>query len=626
MGVTCSSAGAQVVPSACLGHQNANGQKMTFWQENYTFIKDVYDMRHTKMAEWMENVEKAIARIMADKVYTSAEFKRERDNFHALCKDLERSEVKKWLHQTLEILMAERAKEQREEEHDLLDITIKKHEELIPMVMKTQVMVDLYWKCYAYGDELKPHIEFLDGIMLSSTRDIAPSCVENVDELIERQEKSLNQLETKRAIVNDLIAKGKQLLENPDKPKFLESHVQRIVDGWDDTKEKAQTRLTLLTNTKNAWVGYAEGLENIAVEFEKGDEEIKKVKKRFNLQAAFEDLEKRQKIFNDTKNTIEGMFGATQNNYDVMTMTLPEDKKDFVKKEVKAVSEKLEVVGRFQEKVAKIEAFVSKVNEFDGTLKSMDKWMNEADTQLHDIKNTSDKMTPEDRVSYTMELQEDVAAKVKIIEANVASELELLPQGDKVPQDAQDYKDELKRIREYILDFQKRVMTECDHFSEDVKFWAEYKTGIKSFKPWLDGAENKSKEGLSKPQTLDEANAMYATVNDFAKSCTAHLDVLLAAEKASLKMTTRKEADVEVVELKGRYEKVKVVSEEWCKKVAPLVKEWKLLDNTVNELNSWVAKDRGAEGEQQYSLEKMESTLGELKNIFKEKEKLVENL
>ena len=38
-------------------------------------------MRHSKMAEWMENVEKAIARIMADKVYTSAEFKRERDNF-----------------------------------------------------------------------------------------------------------------------------------------------------------------------------------------------------------------------------------------------------------------------------------------------------------------------------------------------------------------------------------------------------------------------------------------------------------------------------------------------------------------------------------------------------------------
>merc|ERR1719391_1987413 len=159
-----------------------------------------------------------------------------------------------------------------------------------------------------------------------------------------------------------------------------------------------------------------------------------------------------------------------------MTMTLPEDKKDFVKKEVKAVSEKLVVVEKFHEKVAKIEAFVTKLNEFDGSIKSMDKWMKEADTQLHDIKHTSDKMTPEDRVSYTMELQEDVAAKVKIIEANVASELELLPQGEKVPSDAQDYKDELMRVRDYILDLQKRVKQKCDNFSEDVKYWAEYKT------------------------------------------------------------------------------------------------------------------------------------------------------
>merc|ERR1712222_301229 len=45
-----------------------------------------------------------------------------------------------------------------------------------------------------------------------------------------------------------------------------------------------------------------------------------------------------------------------------------------------------------------------------------------------------------------------------------------------------------------------------------------------------------------------------------------------------------------------------------------------------NELNSWVAKDKSSEGENQFSLEKMESTLGELKNIFKEKEKLVEGL
>merc|ERR1711972_405430 len=236
-----------------------------------------------KMAEWMENVEKAIARIMADKVYTSAEFKRERDNFHALCKDLERAEVKKWLSQILEILMAERAKDLRAKEQKLLEDLIKKHEELIPTVSKTQVMVDLYWKCYAYGDELKPHIEFLDGIMLSSTRDIAPSCVENVDELIERQEKSLVQLETKRGVVKELIEKGKKILENPDKPKFLEGNVKKIQEGWEETKEKAAGRLKLLQDTKEAWIGHAENSETIASDFEYCEEEIKKVKKKYNL-------------------------------------------------------------------------------------------------------------------------------------------------------------------------------------------------------------------------------------------------------------------------------------------------------------------------------------------------------
>jgi len=599
---------------------------MTFWQENYPFIKDVYLMRQTKMVEWMENVEKAISRIMADKVYTSAEFKRERDNFHALCKDLERAEIKKWLQQILEILMAERAGTERTDQTAKLDGIIAKHEDLIPTVLKTQVKVDLYWKCYAYGDELKPHIEFLDGIMLSSTRDIAPSCVENVEELIERQEKSLTQMETKRTLVKDLISKGKVLLENPDKPKFLDSHVGRIEQGWDETKEKATARLTLLNNTKAAWEGYGVGLETVAVEFEKCEGEITKVKKRFNLMAAQEDLAKRQQIFGATKDTIDGIYGKIQSDYACMTMTLPEDKKDFVKKEVNAVTDKLEVLGRFKEKVDKIDEFVTELKNFDVTLKEIDAWMTGADKELDTIKTASDKMTPEDRVSYTMELTEDVAAKVDVIKKAVAAEANLLPQGDQVPQDAQDYKIELKRIQDYVVDLHKRVMATCDSFSEDVKFWAEYKTGIKGFKPWLAEAEKKSTEGLSKPQTLDEANAMFAVVKAFEAACLKHLKILEEAAAASLKMTTHKEADVEVAELKERYVKVKLVSDEWMKKCDTLVKEWQLLDNTVTELNSWVAADRGAEGEQNFSLEKMESTLGELKNIFKEKEKLVDNL
>merc|ERR1719500_2751851 len=314
-----------------------------------------------------------------------------------------------------------------------------------------------------------------------------------------------------------------------------------------------------------AWEGYGVGLQNIAVECEKCEDEITKVKKRFNLAAAQEDLAKRQKIFGATSDTINGIYNKIQADYACMTQTLPEDKKDFVKKEVNAVTDKLEVLARFKEKVDTIKKCV----EAEGVL---------------------------------------------------------LPQGDQVPQDAQDYKTELKRIQDYVVDLHKRVMATCDSFSEDVKFWAEYKTGIRVFKPWLAGAEKTSGEGLSKPKTLDEANAMFAVIKAFEAGCLKHLKILDDAAQASLKMTTHKEADDEVAALRERYAKVKVISDEFMAKCDTLVKEWTLLDNTVTELNSWVASDRGAEGEQNFSLEKMESTLGELKNIFKEKEKLVENL
>jgi len=599
---------------------------MAFWQENYQFIKEIYEMRHSKMAEWMENVEKAIARIMADKVYTSAEFKRERDNFHALCKDLERAEVKKWLHQILEILMAERAKSQQETENEKLNVLIKKHEELIPSVQKTSVMVDLYWKCYAYGDELKPHIEFLDGIMLSSTRDIAPSCVENVDELIERQEKSLTQLDSKRNIVVDLIAKGKVILEHPDKPKFLEGNVKRIQDGWDDTKQKAQERLKLLNDTKEAWVGYAVNNETIASEFEVAEEEIKMVKKRYALDDALSDLQKRKDLFKKSDDTINGLFKAINDNFTCMSITLPEDKKKTIDKEIKAVEVKLEVAGRFKSAVAAIDEFCAALVAFDNSLKAIDEWMLKATAELKDIKEASGSMLPEDRVARTMDLQEDIASKLEILKTNAATEKALLPQGDKVPADAQAHKDELARITKYVTDLSANTKVECDKYSNDVKFWAEYRTGIKEFTPWLVANEAAAGEGLSKPSSLDEVKALHEKVHNTDKSGVNYGKVLDAANAAAQKMTTHADADAEVAALRERHAKVKAVTDEWVKKVDVLLKEWVLLDNTVTELNSWVAKDKSSEGENQFSLEKMESTLGELKNIFKEKEKLVDGL
>merc|ERR1712007_199772 len=206
---------------------------------------------------------------------------------------------------------------------------------------------------------------------------------------------------------------------------------------------------------------------------------------------------------------------------------------------------------------------------------------------MEDIRAAAGSMLPEDRVARTMDLQEDIAAK-----------MDLLPQGSDVPKDAQNFKDELARITKYIEDLAEKVRKDCDAFSEDVKFWAEYRTGIKEFTPWLVGAEKSLTEGLAKPSDLNEVKALHEKVHTFEKTCLNYLKVLSAASDASKKMTTHEEADKEVAALMERYNKVKAVADEWVAKVDTLLKEWTLLDNTVTEL----------------------------KNIFKLKEKMVEGL
>merc|ERR1712088_899146 len=148
--------------------------------------------------------------------------------------------------------------------------------------------------------------------------------------------------------------------------------------------------------------------------------------------------------------TISGLFKAINDNFTCMSITLPEDKKKLLAKEIAAVEVKLEVVGRFKETVAVIEKFVADLTAFDNSLKAIDGWKDAATAELKDIKEASGAMLPEDRVARTMDLQEDIASKSAVLAEAAATELALLPQGDKVDPNAQAFKDELKRITDYV--------------------------------------------------------------------------------------------------------------------------------------------------------------------------------
>merc|ERR1711989_251760 len=108
----------------------------------------------------------------------------------------------------------------------------------------------------------------------------------------------------------------------------------------------------------------------------------------------------------------------------------------------------------------------------------------------------------------TMDLQEDIAAKIEILKGCAATEAALLPQGDKVDKDAQAFKNELNRITDYVTKLAADTKIECDKYSNDVKFWAEYRTGIKEYSPWLAGAEKAAAEVLSLKETYNKVKAV----------------------------------------------------------------------------------------------------------------------
>merc|ERR1719210_2285540 len=103
---------------------------MTFWQENYSFIKDVYDTRSTKLDELMEKTDKAIGEVMTDKLYTSDEFKKVKETFTGLARNLEQPEIKDWLHNTKDMLLGEKSAQEKEKAAAKLQEILKRYDEM----------------------------------------------------------------------------------------------------------------------------------------------------------------------------------------------------------------------------------------------------------------------------------------------------------------------------------------------------------------------------------------------------------------------------------------------------------------------------------------------------------------
>jgi len=602
---------------------------MTFWQENYSFIREVYDTRYLKMVEWMDNVEMAIQKVCASKVYTSAEFKREKDNFHSLCKNLERAETKKWLTETLETLMKERAPDEQKEEHKKLKLIMERHKTLIPKIQETLVKTECYWKCYSYGDDLIPIFEFIDDLRNRSVKEILSGNSEQTEEHIEKQDKVLNSLENKRKMVMDFIAKGEKLMQDPNCPKFLDGHVKKLREAWEDTNEKAQARKKALADNLSSWETFEEQKVENHKQLDLADAEFENIKKIFDLKAGPADYDMRMKTAANFRKGIEDIYNTVSGANDCLQQMLPDEKKAPMAGEVQEIKTRMDILSKTDDRLNFILDFNKRLAIFDTCVTELEDWLGEGRKRLDGIKNPVELLSPEDRVTKTMEVQEDINKKSEFCGKQETEKNEIFPkQGEKVSSDAKKFMERLKNVRNELNKLDEEIKSECAKFSEDVKYFAEFQTGIKAFDPWMKKAEQRIIDGLMQPKSLVEACEILGSSKNFQEECEAKLKILEEAAASAQKMTTHADSDEKVDGYKERWVKVHEISKEWVARMTTLVECWNKLDGNVGELSSWVnQKDSAApEGKSELSIEKLETQLNTLKTMFAEKQKLVADL
>merc|ERR1719391_1858344 len=290
----------------------------------------------------------------------------------------------------------------------------------------------------------------------------------------------------------------------------------------------------------------------------------------FDLKGGPADYTTRMKTASIFRSTIEDLFNTVTKANETLQIMLPDDKKAEMNELVTEIKTRMEILKKTDDRLEFIDDFNKRLNIFDQGVKDMENWLGEGRKRLDCIKSPPQEMSPEDRVTKSMELQEDLNKKSEFTKKLEVEKEEIFPKsGEKVSSDAKKFIERLKKVRATLDALADEASVECAKFSEDVKFWAEFQTGVKVFEPWMKNSEVRKQEGLRKPISLVEACEILGDSKNLQDEAEAKLKVLEDAAASAQKMTSHQEADVKVAAFKERWTVVHECFKEWAAGIAP---------------------------------------------------------
>eukprot|EP00095_Tigriopus_kingsejongensis_P009110 maker-scaffold150_size309978-snap-gene-1.12 protein:Tk09110 transcript:maker-scaffold150_size309978-snap-gene-1.12-mRNA-1 annotation:"muscle-specific protein 300" len=598
---------------------------MTFWQENFSFIKDVYESRSSKLIELMDKTDKAMGAVLADKIYTSNEFKKVKEVFAGLARNLEQPDTKEWLTVTKDTLLSDRPNEQ-DDESKKLQALLDRFDSIMPRIDDTKKAVDCLWKAYQFTDELAPYMEFMEDLRSKSSREIVTNAANETEDHIDKHEKCMDQMDKKRKSILDQLAKGEKILADPKSPKFLEGHVNKMKTVWEDAQKTASDRLAALKDNLHAWDRYDKTRDSVGDKLGAAEAEFKKTHKIFDLSTTSNDYAQRFQTAGTMKKDIEESFNLLSNTHTLLSKFTGEFKKNQLADEVKAIKTRMSILDRMDERLTNLDDFIKRLKAFDVSLKELEKWNAEGRTRMNELLNPPKPLLPEERVMYTMELQSDVEVQLDKHRKHGEEWDQIKPtEGPEKTDEAEAFVKRLEVVNAFLGQLLEEVKNEGEKFGEDIKYLADFTSGCKKFEPWIGAAEVKKKAGMHKPKNLDEAKASLTDAQKWKQDSDQMKAVLDAAHTSAQKMTLHDEPDLKHDINIKRWQAIDAAAQDWIRQLQAMVEVWQKQADTAAKVSAAIAADP-ADGAPEMNLEDLEKHLNSLKQMFIEKQKMMAQL
>lgn len=177
-------------------------------------------------------------------------------------------------------------------------------------------------------------MEWMEESISKSTREIQSNSVAQTEEILERHEKNLDQLDKKKKVFNDQKVKGEKLATDPKAPKFLTGQLNRLTELWKEANKAGDNRLIDLKKNLEAWESYENKRNQLDDQLNQANNEYTNTVRVYDLEAGPKDHTERLATASKMRKQIEETFKQMSGANDELAKLLEEDKKQELAEEV----------------------------------------------------------------------------------------------------------------------------------------------------------------------------------------------------------------------------------------------------------------------------------------------------